>query len=60
MINMTMVNVVSKQVQGELVKQGSAWYVKRKGTMKRVPCAITEQQAIRQCSQYWGLVPIEQ
>ena len=57
---MTMVNVVSKQVQGELVKQGSAWYVKRNGIMKRVPYAITEQQAIQQCSQYWGLVPIEQ
>lgn len=60
MINMTMINVVSKEVQGELVQQGSAWYVKRNGIMKRVPLAFTEQQAIRQCSLYWGLVPIEQ
>ena len=54
---MKMVNMITLEVKGELFKKGNVWYYKQGTRTVKVPLALTEQQAIKQCAYHYNVIP---
>lgn len=54
---MKMVNMITLEVKGELFNKGNVWYYKQGTRTVKVPLALTEQQAIKQCAYHYNVIP---